>query len=138
MFRKIHSNRDPRDTIVSELQKEFGKYWEAASRAFLGAVNSRPRWTFACMVTLLLLSVSFSFFYYKRETKPARHVEKLKVQPLNNGFDQILRAGEKLRATLRLKHVVDSITAKKTLTAKDSLTLDSALDRLQFLQKSLK
>ena len=37
----------------------------------------------------------------------------------------------KIRETLRLKHLVDSISAKKQLSPADSTALDSALNELQ-------
>jgi hypothetical protein len=33
MWKRIHSNRDPRDTLYSEIRKEFGTYFTIAGNA---------------------------------------------------------------------------------------------------------
>jgi hypothetical protein len=89
------------------------------------------------MVFLLAFSLACSFTYFRYRDKPGP-MAGVKVSPVGDGFSEILRAGEKLKMTLSLKSLVDSLSAKKTLTAKDSIALDSALDRLQSIQKSIK
>jgi len=138
MFRKIHSNRDPNDTLFKELRKEFSGYFEKAERSFTSLLTRKPRWSFALMVGLLVLSGAFAVFYartIKKETKKP-HVDA--VRPIGDGFSQILEASRKLQLTLQIRHLVDSISAKRNLTHRDSLVLDSALDRLQSIQKSIK
>lgn len=138
MFRKIHSNRDPKDTLWSELRKEFGSYFHAAGDFFSAVVEFRPRLTFAIMVAALSSSLIISFTFFRHRDEPKSKPVEAKVSPVRDGFSEIIIASEKLKMTIALKSLVDSITSKKTLTSKDSLTLDSALDRLQSIQKTNK
>ncbi|HVY75280.1 MAG TPA: hypothetical protein VG890_10645, partial [Puia sp.] len=57
MFRKIHSNRDPRDTLLSELKKEFSTYFIAGSNCFRSILQRNPRFTFGSMVFLMAASI---------------------------------------------------------------------------------
>lgn len=138
MFRKIRSNRDPSDTLVSELRKEFGTYFGAVGKVSKGVLEKRPRLTFLFMIFLLSASLIVSFTFFQHRDKPKQNTAKVKLNPMSDGFSAIMRASEKLRMTLQLKTVVDSLSSKKTLTAKDSLILDSALDKLQSIQKTIK
>ncbi len=42
MFRKIHSNRDPNDTLITELRKEFSLYFEKASKTITQKLEQKP------------------------------------------------------------------------------------------------
>lgn len=132
MFRKLHSNRDPRDTLFSEINKEFRPYIARAGSGIKGCLNSHPRFLFALMVTGILLSAILSFTVFRHHGAPPKAV-KTQVKPVSNGFDQIMRTGEKLKRTMALKRQIDSLTAKKQLSAADSLTLEKALDTIQHL-----
>jgi hypothetical protein len=138
MFRKIHSNRDPKDTLMSELQKEFGRYFSVAGNLSERVMDKNPRLLFGCMAVLLAGSLFISFTYFRHREPAKKVVRAVQVSPVGDGIAEILRAGERLRMTLQLKHFVDSISSKKSLSAADSLALDSALDRLQSIQKSIK
>lgn len=138
MFRKIHSSRDPQDTVFSELRKEFNRYFCAFSRMFKLLLERRPRMTFAAMVILLTASIAISFTCFRLRDQPKPMALPVKVSPVGDGISAILLAGEKLKKTLMLKNLVDSLISKRPLTAKDSVALDSALDRLQSIQKSNK
>jgi hypothetical protein len=134
MWRKIHSNRDPRDTLLSELKKEF-KPWVSNAKSFMvSALGSYPKFFFGCMITLLLVSFTLSFTVFRHREKPAVVAAKPQPDPVSDGFSQIMKATGHLRETLELKHTVDSLTSKKQLSATDSLLLDSALNRLQHIQ----
>jgi hypothetical protein len=136
MFRKIHSNRDPKDTLLSEFRKEFGCYFRAFGDISSSIMERRPRVTFAVMVALLTASLIISFTFFRHRDKPKSMAVPVKVSPVRDGISEIIIAGEKLKKTMALKNLVDSLTSKKMLTAKDSSILDSALDRLQSIQKS--
>ena len=138
MFRKIHSNRDPNDTLMREIRKEFSAYFSKAGRVSRTILERRPRMTYSVMVLLLTGSLVISFVFVRHSDKPKAGPVIAKVSPMADGFSQIIRAGEKLKMTISLKRFVDSLSSKKNLTAKDSLALDSALDRLQAIQKSIK
>ncbi|PAW95445.1 hypothetical protein CKK33_18845 [Mucilaginibacter sp. MD40] len=137
MWKRIHSNRDPRDTLYSEIQKEFSSYFTVAGNAFKNLASAYPKFLFGCMIFLMALSIvlSFTIFRHPDKKQPA---EVKKVSPVEDGFSQILQAAGNIRATMQLKQMVDSLTAKKQLSGRDSILLDSALSRLAKIHQTLK
>ena len=135
MFRKLHSNRDPRDTLLSEINKEFRPYIHKAGKGLTGLVNSHPRFLFTMMVINIVLSVALSFTVFRQHAPPPK-VVKPQANPVSTGFDQIMRTGEKLKRSIALKRQIDSLTAKKQLSAADSLALEKALDTIQKLNRT--
>ncbi|SDE84218.1 hypothetical protein SAMN05216464_11012 [Mucilaginibacter pineti] len=137
MFRKIHSNRDPRDTLYRELRKEFSVYAEKGNNFGKQFAAKYPRLLFGLMTALLLASAVLAVWLHPKMVPP----EKVKVKPrsevLNSSFDQILAAGAALKTTIHLRRQVDSITAKRVLTKADSLTLVQDLDSLQHIRLTL-
>jgi len=135
MWRRIHSNRDPRDTLYRELRKEFNRYFGKAGSLCSSVLGRHPKFFFWGMVLLMLVSAVLSFTLFRR-AGPVQHTAvQQKINPVQDGFSQILQTAGKIRETLKLKHLVDSISAKKQLTGTDSTLLDSALDRLQQVNK---
>ena len=134
MWPKIHSNRDPRDTLLKEVRKEFGTYFTLAGQWGGGILRSHPKIAFYGMVSLLLLSMVLSFTVFREREKVAVVLPQ-QVSPVVDGFGQILKTSGNIRETITLKSVVDSLTGVKTLTAADSARLLVALDRLQQLSK---
>jgi hypothetical protein len=134
MFRKLHSNRDPRDTLFSELNKEFRPYIRKAGKGLKGLADDHPKFLFVMMVINIVLSVILSFTVFRRHDQPPKVVKSI-VNPVTGGFDQIMRTGEKLKQTIALKRQIDSLTSKKQLSAADSLALEQALDTIQKLNK---
>ena len=147
MFRKLHSNRDPRDTLLSEVKKEFGAHFEKAGHRFRGFTSRYPKILFGAMVTLMLISVGLSLTVFRYRPPAVRHVSagagikkppKSSLSPVTDGFGQILRIGDEIKETIALKTIVDSLSSKKSLTQQDSITLEKALDRLQQIKQQLK
>ncbi|MGY4539965.1 hypothetical protein ACVW0P_004406 [Mucilaginibacter sp. UYNi724] len=138
MWRKIHSNRDPRDTLFSEIKKEFQPYFTKAAGRFRLAATNYPRLFFGGMIVALLISIALSFTVFRQSEKVVAVMVKPHGNPATDGFEQIMQATGKLRETIRLKRLVDSLTAKKQLSNADTLLLDSALDRLQQIHHTLK
>jgi len=138
MWKKIHSNRDPRDTIYSELKKEFSTYFGKANSMCRFVLGRYPKFFFGGMILAMLVSMvlSFTLFHHPETAHPRAGLQK--VNPVQDGFSQILQATDKIRETLRLKHLVDSISTKKQLSGTDSTLLDSALNRLQRIHSSTK
>jgi len=132
MWKKITSNRDPRDTIYSELKKEFSPYFGKANSAGKTLLGRYPKFFFWCMVTLMAVSLALSFTVYRhpRPVPPKTTVQR-PSSSIEDGFTQIMATAGAIKQTLKLKHLVDSLTAKKQLTQADSIALDSALSRLQ-------
>ena len=137
MWKRIHSNRDPRDTLYSEIRKEFASYFAIAGTAGKRLTGAYPKFLFGCMVFLMALSLVLSFTIFRHPEKTKITVVK-KVYPVEDGFDQIIQATSKIRKTMRLKKLVDSLSAKKQLSGQDSTLLDSALDRLSQIHQTLK
>jgi len=134
MWRKITSNRDPRDTIYSELKKEFSPYVGKANSFGRNIAARYPKLLFGFMVALMAVSLVLSFTVLRHRV-PARTPVQAQKQsgPIQDGFAQIMVTAGEIRQTLSLKHLVDSITAKKQLNQADSILLDSALSQLQRL-----
>ena len=138
MWKKIRSNRSPDDTVYSEIRKEFSPYFEKAGVGLTGFLQKFPKGIFFLMVVLMAASLVMTLTIFRHPEQKAAPVTKIIVHPLNDGFDQILRAGAQLKETIRLKKIVDSISAKKRLSAVDSITLVQALDSLQKIHPSLR
>ncbi|TSJ44392.1 hypothetical protein FO440_09495 [Mucilaginibacter corticis] len=136
MFRKIHSNRDPRDTLYSELRKEFSVYAEKGNRFGRHLAGQYPRFLFGLMIVLLTLSAVLAVVLH-RQMLPPKKVATNKPIVIDSSFDQILAAGTALKTTIHLRRQVDSITAKKVLTKDDSLMLVRDLDSLQHIRLTL-
>lgn len=134
MWRKIHSNRDPKDTLYSEISREFGTYFNAAGQVFKHVLDAHPKMFLGLMIFLMISSavLSFTVFRHPDTTTPVR-VEK-RVNPVGDGFSKILQTANKIREGMRLKKVVDSLSSREKLSSADSTALENALDRLQQLQ----
>jgi hypothetical protein len=131
MWKKIHSNRDPRDTLFSELRKEFSVYFGVAGAFGKSFLSRYPKFFFGMMVSLITASLILSFTLFRHPNVIAAKAAPARINPVADGFSEIRRATGKIRTTLRLKHLVDSISTKKQLSAADSVALDSALSQLQ-------
>jgi hypothetical protein len=131
MWKKIHSNRDPRDTLFSELRKEFSVYFSVAGAFGKSFLSRYPRFFFGMMVSLMAASFILSFTLFRHPAVVTPKVQLEKINPVQDGFSEIMQATGKIRTTLRLKHLVDSISTKKQLSAADSIARDSALSQLQ-------
>jgi hypothetical protein len=137
MFRKIHSNRDPRDTLYSELKKEFSVYAEKGNKLGTWLAVRYPRFLFSLMAFLLLVSAVLAIVLHPKLVPPEKVIAKPRTEVVSSGFDHILAAGTALGQTIRLRRQVDSITAKKVLTRTDSLLLVHDLDSLQHIRLTL-
>jgi hypothetical protein len=134
MFRKIHSNRDPRDTLYSELKKEFSVYAGKGNQFSQRLAAKYPRLLFSLMTGLLLASAVLAVILHPKMVPPEKMTTRPQSEPFNNGFDHILAAGTALKTTIHLRRQVDSITAKKVLNKSDSTTLVRDLDSLQHIR----
>lgn len=135
MWKRIHSNRDPRDTLYSEIKKEFGTYFQLAGEGSKRILDRYPKIAFAIMIVLLLTSAALSFTLFRHRETPRPVAAKAVINPVSDGFSRIMDAANGIKETLTLKKLVDSLTSKKQLSGHDSLTLDSALDRLKVITK---
>jgi hypothetical protein len=135
MWKKIRSNRNPEHTVYSEIRKEFDPYFEKGRHQLRRFLEKSPKWIFGLMMLFIAASLVLTFTIFRHPEK-----EKVSLKPpsvIHDGFDQILRAGAQLKETIRLKKIVDSISAKKPLSPTDSLGLVQALDSLQKIHPKL-
>lgn len=146
MFKRIHSNRAPGETLWRSLRQEFGSYFEQAGTSFGQFCTNYPKTIFGSMVVLLLLSVFLSFTIFHHPTQgrgpgsAAPHHNPAKVKsphPLDDGFSRILKTGTALKHTLGLKQEVEDILAKGKISPVDSLRLERALDSLAAIQHQI-
>lgn len=136
MFRRIRSNRDPRDTVYSELKRELAPYFGRAKTQWHLTAGDHPRLIFGFMVVNIVLSVILSFTVFRRHGEPPQKKYAVKIlAPVSDGIGQVMQAGRALSEMLRLEKAIDSLSAKKPLTAKDSVTLEKTLDRFQQLNR---
>jgi len=137
MFRKIHSNRDPRDTLYSELKKEFSVYADKGNQYSKRLAAKYPRFLFGLMTALLLASAVLAVWLHPKMVPPEKSKARPQSEVLNSSFDHILAAGAALKTTIHLRRQVDSITTKKVLNKADSVTLVRDLDSLQHIRLTL-
>jgi hypothetical protein len=140
MFKKIHSNRDPQDTVFRELKKEFRVYFDQAGHGWRNFISRYPKFLFGSMIGLMLISLVLSFTVFRLRDVPLK-IKTVAVsgqaRPVSDGFSRIIQAGAALKETISLKKFIDSITAKPVLSEADSVRLEQALDRLQNINKNL-
>ena len=135
MWKRIHSNRDPRDTLYSEVRKEFSPYFQLASNKARLLISRYSRMVYGMMIMLLLISAGLSFTMFRYHDKKRDINVRKAATPISAGFDRIIDAAAGIKETFALKKLVDSLTVQKALSSRDSLTLDSALDRLKAISK---
>jgi hypothetical protein len=146
MFRKIHSNRDPGDTVYAALKNEFAVYFGKAGNCGREFTERFPKILFGAMIFCIVVSVALSVTVFRKPPPivkpeipaPAKKPPEMTASPLSNGFSEVLRTGSALSETITLKKEVDSITAKKTLSNADSAVLLKDLDRLQQINTHFK
>ncbi len=140
MFRKLHSNRDPRDTLLKEIRKEFSVYFGKAESGIKSILQQYPKHVYGAMLVLMLLSLVLSFTVFRNldpVPKPSIAGKDRPLSPVSGGFDQILQTTSGLKQTLELKQQIDTLLSKGILTKADSIQLAVSLEKLQHLQQSL-
>jgi len=136
MFRKIRSNRDPRDTVFTELRREFRPYVDKVNQRAKKTAIRYPKVLFWFMVINLALSAVLSFTVFRNRREPAATKKPVKIiMPLSSGIGKVMQAGEAIREMIRLRGQIDSLSTKKQLAPADSVFLDSALTRFNQLNK---
>lgn len=137
MFKKITSDRDPRDTVLSEIKKEFRPWFTKAGMGLKKTAERYPKFLFCMMVINMCLSIILCFTVMRHKEVPKKQVAAPVVNPVSGGLDRIMQAGAALKATIRLKKQIDSITRQHTLSKADSATLLKDLDSLQHIRNHI-
>jgi hypothetical protein len=114
MLKRIRSDRDPRDTLFSEIRKEFGRYFRYAERTFQRKAEKSPRLFFGLMIGLMFLSMILSFTMFRIREKPGTIPLNRVVTPALDGFNKIMETSGRIRETMACKKLIDSITSKKS------------------------
>jgi len=131
MFRKIHSNRDPRDTLQSQLLTEFAPYFEKLMNMITSSLKRKPKLFFGIMISLLAFSAVVSFTIMRNKEPADKKAKSVKINVVSDGFNQITGTANAIQQTIRLKRQIDSLSSKKTLSRRDSATLENDLDKLK-------
>lgn len=134
MFRKIHSNRNPDDTIWRSLMTEFAVYINKAKSNFKSLLIAYPKHAYAIMVLLLLGSMLLTLTIGK-PAKPKSLPENSRslTQPARDGLSRLITGAGQFSESIRLKEEISAILAKDSLNGADSVHLEKAIDRLHQL-----
>jgi hypothetical protein len=133
MFRKIHSNRNPQDTLLSELRKEFAVYIDRINASITGFLKQHPNLVYTLMVLFLAASMLLSFTILHNEGQKPGVSAKVMASPVSEGFGRILTTGAALKESIQLKAQIETLIAKDSLSKADSAFLGKAIDRLHQL-----
>jgi hypothetical protein len=87
------------------------------------------------MIFAIIISAALSFTVFRQRGDPAARKPVKVLNPLNGGIDRIMETGDAIRQMLTLRKQIDSLSAKKQLTAADSTTLENALDHFRQLSR---
>ncbi|MEJ2884658.1 hypothetical protein [Pedobacter sp. GR22-6] len=136
MFKKIHSNRPPGVTLLSELKKEFAQLSTSVYATLLIFLQRRPRFVFATMILLMLSSMVLSFYVLRPGITITAGQKPSVVRPISDGFGEIVRQGDALRRTIAIKQEIEQMLAKDSLSGADSLRMSLAIDELKRLSDS--
>src|ERR1700709_2471955 len=113
MFKKITSDRDPKDTVFSEIKKEFRPYFNKAGTFLKRCAERYPVFLFWMMVINITLSIILVCTVY--HPKPEAKKPIAKISPIADGIDQIMVVSIRLKLTIALKKQVDSLMHLKQL-----------------------
>ncbi len=136
MFKKITSNRPPDTTVWAAFYKEFGKYIDGSITRTQRFLEARPRAVFSVMVLSILVSAS-CFLFLPKEIPKKEPLQLSMQQPLMDGMGGIVTTVSALKELLEIRAVVDTLMQKEQLNSADSLLMESAIDRIQILEKRL-
>jgi len=133
MFKKIHSKRNPKDTLFTEIRKEFAVYIDRISSNIVYFLTKHPDLTYFMMLLFLGASMILSFTVFRNKEPKPEVSSNVIVSPISNGFSRILETGAALKESIQLKEQIEFLIAKDTLSKADSLFLGKAIDRLHQL-----
>ncbi|MGG5902127.1 hypothetical protein [Sphingobacterium daejeonense] len=136
MFKKITSNRPPDTTVWAAFYKEFGKYIDGSITRTQRFLEARPRAVFSVMVLSILVSAS-CFLFLPKEIPKKEPLQLSMQQPLMDGMGGIVTTVSALKELLEIRAVLDTLMQKEQLNSADSLLMESAIDRMQILEKRL-
>ena len=148
MFKKIHSNRQPEDTLYASIKTEFAPVFDKAGNKFQNLLKRYPKTIFIGMIFLMVVSgiVSFTLFRNKpsRSNKGMLTINRgnAKEREINRKTDSsmagILLITQKLMVNIRLKQKIEGLIKQPRLSHQDSASLLIAIDSLEIIRKTNK
>ncbi len=136
MFRKTHSRPDQR-SLIEELRKELGPYFEKAEQVISGLLKRYPKQFFIAMIVLIIGSGILSFTVMRHGSKSASTYASGISSNTTSGLATILKTGSALSEVLSLQNQINSILKKDTLSSLDTLSLKNAFKRLEAISHQL-
>lgn len=134
MWKRIHSNRDPRDTVFSELSKRYRPFLKRVTGMIKTFATCYPKSILVTMILSLLLSIAYAFTQDPVST-PVLQQAFVPIVPVQQGFEQLTGTTARIIETMQLRAVCDSLLKKQHLDPTDSLLLNRALDRIRHINK---
>ena len=140
MFKKLHSNRNPKDTLSSQIKKEFSVYFERTEQYISAYLIKYPSQIFKGMIAVMLVSIVVSFSLSRSNKNISSNTSTFFEAPTagTNSINQLMETGSAIKETIVLKREIESIISRKILSKTDTSKLKLALDRLESLNKSIK
>ncbi|CDT00908.1 conserved hypothetical protein [Sphingobacterium sp. PM2-P1-29] len=132
MFRKITSNRNPKNTIWSEIHNEFSRYTNKLGNFLQFILGRYPNAIFCFMIAVIVISLAWVFFARKEPVKK----QNLNVadNPISNSMGQIFGSISDLKEIIELQAIMDVLSKKEKLEVQDSLILVEIKERLFHLE----
>jgi hypothetical protein len=139
MLQKIRSNRDPEKTIWSELRPIVAPYFSKANAGFSSVLKKQGKVIYAGMVVVIIVSAILSFTVFSTTDNPLDNPlpSTTGIQSPHRKEENLLPKIEMLQSTLMLRKSIDSLLSKKVLTHQDSLSLVSAITKLEAIEKQI-
>ena len=148
MFKKIHSNRQPQDTLYASIKTEFAPAFDKVDNKFQSLLRLYPKTIFIGMIFLMVVSGILSFTLFRNKPSSSNkgmltiNKGNAKEREINrktdSGMAGILLITQKLMAGIRLKQKIEGLIKQPILSHSDSANLLIAIDSLEMIRKTNK
>lgn len=138
MFRKIASNRKPGTTLISEIRKEFGVYFQLVGNKVTRVTQGYPRLCFSFMLVTMLVSGIMTFTVMRHRERVSLPVIYGSSTPPRSGLRQMINNANALKSLWDLQSQIDGLLHKSKLNATDSLTITRALAAMESIRVQIK
>ena len=148
MFKKIHSNRQPEDTLYSSIKTEFAPAFNKVGCKFQSLLKLYPKTIFISMILLMAVSCILSFTLFRNNPSSSNKgmltinkgndKEREIKQKTDSGMAGIMLVTQKLMVNIRLKQKIEGLIKQPRLSHQDSASLLIAIDSLEMIRKTNK
>jgi hypothetical protein len=148
MFKKIHSNRQPENTLYSSIKTEFAPAFDKTDNKFQSLLGMYPKTIFISMIFLMVVSGILSFTLFRNNPSSSNKgmltinkgnaKEREIKQKTDSGMAGIMLITQKLMAGIRLKQKIEGLIKQPKLSHQDSASLLIAIDSLEMIRKTNK